>query len=205
MITTTDPIAQWTRQVAVLRAQAVKCAPAGRCGELTDTLLATCDSLIRELAGAQLECAKLRADVRASSDAWERLFEVMPGACLLTDSVGHILKANCSAGTALNTAASRLRDRELLVFSEDRAAFRAVLRDLVDSGEDELRRMLTFRPRERKPACWDVLITPMRGERSGLWAWFLTPHTTATAISRNPILAGTPERLGSMPPAATTP
>jgi PAS domain-containing protein len=175
MTNTTDPVLHWTRQLAFLRAQAAKGSRIAPCGDLTESVFATCDSLLRELAGSQLECDRLRAEVRTSAAAWTHLFDVIPGACLLTDSVGSIVNANRAAGVLLNLSAKRLKDRELVVFSGDRAAFAALIHRLARGGDDELRATLTVRPRERRPVDMDVVIVPLPDERSRLWLWFLAP------------------------------
>jgi PAS domain-containing protein len=170
---TTDPVSQWARRIATLRAQATKRARVEPADDLTESTLATCESLLRDLAGAHLECERLRAEIRTSNDAWERLFDVVPMACLLTDGAGAILDANRPAAGLCNMSAKHLRDRKLLVFSEDREAFTALLARLARKGTNYAR--LTLRPRERRPAEMDVLVVSASEERGDLWLWFLAP------------------------------
>ena len=171
-----DQVPYWTRQLALLRARADRRERQGAApgGEIVGAALDACDSLLRELAGARTERDRLRAEVRTSSDAWEHLFDVTPTACLLTDSGGFIVNANRSAGALLGMSAKRLRDRELVVFSEDRAAFGALLKGIAANSSEELRSTLRFRPRERKPLAVDVVVVALTAP-SGHWLWFLTP------------------------------
>lgn len=178
MTYSSDPVEHWSRQLAVLRTQAVKHRRRGApCGDLSEEALATCEALLVDLARAHREGERLRTELLASTDAWEHLFDVMPGACLLTNSAGWILNANRTAGRLLSLAAPRLKDRQLLVFAEDRDAFRALLHRLANGEADELRETLRFRPRERRPALMDIVIVPMAPQSSRLWLWFLTPAT----------------------------
>lgn len=174
MTYTFDPLSHWTRQLAGLRARAVKRSRVAPCGDLTEDALSMCDSLLRELAGARRESDRLREDIRTSEAAWEHLFELMPGARLLTDPSGFILNANRAAGVLLNLSAKRLKNRELGLFYEDRQAFRALVQRLSSSGGDELRATLTLRARERKPAAMHVAVKPLPS-RDRFWLWFLTP------------------------------
>jgi len=179
MIKVADPIRRWTRQLAELRAQAVKGPRAEAAAELIANALAACDSLLRDLAGTHLECDRLRAEVRTRAAAWDHLFDVMPAACVLTDNAGAILNANRPAGMLLNLSAKALKGRELMVFSEDRQAFETLLQVLAASGDDELRATVAFRPRDRKPADIDVVIVPVPQEPPGCWLWFLAPTIQA--------------------------
>ncbi len=180
MTTSIDPVPQWTRQLTLFRsqfAQLSKRGGVGRSADLIESALSTCDSLIRDLAGAKLECDRLRAAVRAADDAWDHLFEIVPGACLLADGAGWIVDANRLAGSLLNVSAKHLKGRELRIFAEDRAAFATLLRRLDHRRDWECRATLTFRPRERKPAAMDLVIRPLSGGYEGTWIWFLTTAT----------------------------
>src|SRR5687768_13518407 len=111
-----DTTPHWARELTHLRARARKLrwqTADPLVGELTDEALATCDSVLRDLAGAQLECDRLRSRVRMGNADWNRLFDAMPGACLLTDNVGLILNANKAAGVLLNVSPKWLKDRQL--------------------------------------------------------------------------------------------
>jgi PAS domain S-box-containing protein len=179
-----DPVPHWTRLVSHLRTQALKrgrdLQPASN--QIVDDALEACDGLLRDLAGARLECERLEAEVRSGTASWERLFETIPVACVLTDGVGSIVDANRAAGVLLNLAARRLKERQLLLFSEDREAFDALLHQLARGAHDQHRARVTFRPRERRPSEIDALIVPLSGEPSTRWVWFLTPAQEPHAI-----------------------
>ena len=173
--TQTGSVIHWTRQVAQLRTQALKAKRVHQSdgGAVADTALETCDGMLRDLAGAFLECDRLRAEVHSGHAAWEHLFQMMPVACLSTDRVGAIVSANRAAGLLLNTSPKHLKDRQLLVFSENRVAFSAILEQR--ALPQQLRATITLRPRERKRTEADVLIVPLSTDATDLWLWFLTP------------------------------
>lgn len=182
MINPTDPASSWARRVAALRAQLAK----GRCGapstDLAEDALFMCETVIRELAGTQLTNDRLRADLRTAEAAWDHLFEMMPTACLLTDSTSAILKANRAAGLLLNVSATHLSGRDLVVFSQDREAFRVLLDELVRNGGSALRARLMLRPRERRPTLVQLHVVPATG-RDGAWVWNVTRASVETPAS----------------------
>jgi hypothetical protein len=177
MIESTASTARWSRELAHLRTRALKARPAASgtvTPGLTEDTLGMCDSLLRDLAGAYLHCERLHARIHIEVASWERLFDVMPGACVLTDRAGAILNANHAAGALLNIAPRYLRSRDLLVFTDARDLFRSVLERIACSPED-VRITLTLRPRERKPVKADVLVVPLSRNQPDLWLWFLGP------------------------------
>lgn len=174
MSDTANPTTRWARELAHLRMRSLdlRHVPAQPRGEgVAEAALAACDAILAELGGAYRECERLRTEVRAESMAWERLFELMPCACLVTDTQGLIVDANRAAGLVLNVAASRLKDRQLLVFTEARDAFVAVLKQLAFARP--IQTTLTVRPRERRPAQMRVSVAPLGEQPNGLWLWFL--------------------------------
>ena len=162
-----------------LRAQSsrVRRSAASKEGEVAEAALETCESLLRDLAGAQLECERLQAQVRAEAAAWERLFEVMPRASLVTDSAGIIVTANAAAGALLNVSPRHLKDRQLLVFTRDRDAFRVLLQR-IGRGEEAVAASLAIRPRERRVQQADLRIVPLSPD-SGMWLWFFSSSADA--------------------------
>ena len=137
--------------------------------------------MVRKLAGAQLADAELRAEVRAAEEAWDHLFQVMPSACVLTDSSGLILRANHAASRLLNVSAAHLEGRELLLFSQDRQTFLELLRGIDQKRTGEMRAELMLRPRERKPLVTQLhLVTAPN--REGAWFWIVTPGTDAPTM-----------------------
>ena len=183
MADTLDPTPRWIRELTNLRSRIQRGRSSGATRpELIDETLAACDGLLRDLAGEHLECERLRGAVRAEAAMWEHLFEAMPGPCLLTDSAGSIRTANRAAATILNTSAKHLKDRQLIVFSEDREAFTALLRRLARGGE-HIRATIAVRPRERKARRVDVIVVPLSGDETGQWAWFLSPNSSSQQAS----------------------
>jgi PAS domain-containing protein len=184
-----DPVPHWTRQILFLRAefrQLSRRGGAGKAGDLLESILSACDSLVRDLAGAKLECEHLRAEVRSADVAWSRLFDIIPGACLLTDTAGLILDANHAAGVLLNVSAKHLKNRELLVFTEDRDAFGTLLGRLNHGADCEVRATLAFRPRERRPTPIDVMVTSVSEQRENVWIWFLAPSRNSFFADATP-------------------
>ena len=179
-----DYVPRWSREVAHLRAQArkIRRGATPKESEVVAAALEACESLLRDLAGAQQECERLAATVRAEVALWERLFEVMPRACVLTDSGGFIVNANAAAGALLNVSARHLKDRQLLVFTRDRDAFR-VLVERLSRGESELRGSLWIRPRERRLVQIDFQVVGLTPDSSGMWLWFLSPAGAADTES----------------------
>jgi PAS domain-containing protein len=180
MIDPTVVSSGWARRLAALRREAGKRSRGAAASDVTEEALSMCEALVRELAGAQLAHDRLRADLRVAEAAWDHLFDVMPTGCLLTDESGSILKANRAAGALLNVSATHLRGRALLVFSEDREAFRALLTELRPNCSTELRARMLLRPRERKPALMQLQVIPSP-RRDQEWFWIVAPATGAEA------------------------
>jgi len=178
MIDATDAASAWARRVAALRTQAARRQRGAASSEDAEAALSMCDTLIRELAGAQLERDRLRAGLRLADAAWDELFDVVPAALLLTDRAGVILKANRAASVLLNVSARHLKGRELLVFVQDREGFCALREQFDGDGHTALHARLMLRPRERKPAM--VLLQVMAAPgRDQVCLWTITPAVAA--------------------------
>ena len=179
MTVTPDPVPRWSRELAKLRAQTGRARgdAASRNGDVAEAALQTCESVLRELAAAQLEVERLHAKVQVEVAVWERLFEVMPRACVITDGAGFIVDANSAAGALLNVSARHLNNRQLLVFTRDRDAFRVLLERISRRAEPQVNGSLSIRPRERRALDLDVRIVPL-SEGSGMWLWFFLPPGT---------------------------
>ncbi len=80
-------------------------------------------------------------------------------------------------------SATHLKGRELLVFSQDRQTFRALLQEIDQKRSTELRAPMILRPRERKPLMTQVHVAPAPG-RDQTWLWIVTrpAATDATAL-----------------------
>jgi len=173
----TNPVQYWTRELGQLRARVSRLR--GRTsepndGDLTDAALTAADSLLRELAGAQLDCERLRASSLAQTAEWERAFDVMPCAWVITDRTGTIRDANGMAGALLNLSVRHLRGRHLLVHTENRKAFSDLL-DRLNNGADTHDAVLKMRPRDRRPVEMNVTLTPAPANDSGDWLWYFAP------------------------------
>ena len=184
MTNTLDPTFRWERELTNLRSRiGHRRRGSGDAGpDLTDAALTTCDGLLRDLAGAHLECERLRGEVRAETATWEHLFDAMPGGCLITDRGGVIRIANRAAAMILNMSAKHLKDRPLLVFSQDRVAFSSLLQRLARGGE-HVRATLVIRPRERKATAVDVIAIPLSPDETSDWVWFISPTTDSQKLS----------------------
>lgn len=173
----TNPVRYWTRELGHLRGRVLRFR--GRTVEpddndLTEAALTAADSLLRELASAQFECDQLRAASRAQAAEWERLFEAMPCAWVITDRVGTICDANGMAGVLLNLSVRHLKGRRLLVHTENRQIFNNLLARLNGGvGPDEA--VLKMRPRDRRPVEMNVIAVPAPPNESGDWLWYFTP------------------------------
>jgi PAS domain-containing protein len=136
--------------------------------------MAAADALLRELAGAELERERLRNSSRAQTAEWERTFNAMPCAWVITDRAGAILDANGMASALLNLSVRHLRGRQLLVHTENRRAFTDLLARL-NSGAGADDAVLKLRPRDRRPVDMNVTVTPAPPNESGNWLWYFAP------------------------------
>jgi PAS domain-containing protein len=169
-----DPVRQWTRELGQLRSRIARQRQLAAT-DVVQEALAMCDSLLRELAGAHTTCETLRSelDVRAAASA--AFFELLPVPSFVTDASSTIVSANQAAALLLNTNLRHLKSRELLIYAEDREAFRLILRRVAAEVDGAVHATLRFRPRERKPRQTNVVTAPLPGAPPGLWLWFLQP------------------------------
>lgn len=177
---TVDPIAHWSRELADVRTRTLQPRFREEPVELQAATLDLCDRLLRELAGAHLESERLRQELKTEAATWIHLFDVNPGPCVLTDEAGVICSANRAAAVLLNTSSRRLQDRPLLLFSQNRTAFAALLKSL-GQGAGDVRTTLLFQPRERKTVSVDLLVVPLSADRTDRWVWFLSQGTDVQA------------------------
>jgi PAS domain-containing protein len=177
MTQTIDPVPYWSRQLSQLRTRTVKRGRQEPIEELTEAALSACDALLRDLAGVQLEYERLRAELRAAVSASESLFEMMPIACVMTDEDGVIVEANREAGQLLNVSAKRLKDRDFIVFCEERRPLEGLLRLLAQGTSEALEATLLFRPRECRPSKLNLRVVR---HPQGSYLWFLAPESSCT-------------------------
>ncbi len=185
MTDTTNAVHRWARELSHLRVRVSRLR--GRAvepndGDVTEAALAAADSLLRELAGAQAECERLRASSRVQTVEWERLFDAMPCAWVITDRGGSIRDANGMASALLNLSVRHLRGRQLLVHTENRKVFSDLLARLNSaSGSDEA--VLKMRPRDRRPVEMNVVVVPAPPNESGDWLWYFTPCGPSQSVT----------------------
>jgi PAS domain S-box-containing protein len=186
-----DILYRRTRELTQLRTRAQKLErqkPAPETGliQVVEEALASCASLLQDLAELHIERQLLLTEADTQTAAWERLFDLMPMACVVTDSHGEILNANVAAGHWLNVSAKRLRGRQLLLFIEDREALAALLRQ-VTSAEGQLRAVWMVRPRERKAIETAVVVAAASPKESGARLWFFTAHHRVRSADAEPL------------------
>lgn len=174
-MSTVDRTARWTLALGQIRARAAKRRRRREDAsddDITTALWAASEGLLQELAGAYLEADRHRDERDELATAWERLFQAMPTACLVTDSEAVILHANRKAGLLLNVAADRLRNRRLLLFTEQREAFIEMLSRIARES-NPVRASFAIRPRERRST--EVEVTMMPASNRSEVLWFLVP------------------------------
>jgi PAS domain-containing protein len=191
----TDTVRRWTRLIGELRTRrrrqdlVLPNAPTAL-AELTDQSLELAAGILRELAGTQLDCERLRESVRAEAAGRHYLLEHIPVACVAADVGGVIEYANAPAALLLNVSPKHLRGRMLLHFAADRSAFARLLAELPLAG-GRLQVALPVRPRERGPARLQALIVPAGTPDGSSWLWFLTP---IVAVQTEPSTYSEPAR-----------
>lgn len=172
---TGDRTARWTLALGQIRARAAKRRRTRENvsdDDIETALWAASEGVLQELDGAYLESDRHRAERDEWATAWEELFQAMPTACLVTDREALILHANRKAGLLLNVAASRLRNRRLLLFTEHREAFIEIVSRLARES-NPVRTSFAIRPRERRST--DVEVTVMPASNRSEVLWFLVP------------------------------
>jgi PAS domain-containing protein len=184
----TDIVRRWTRLVGALRTRRRRQdlgspGAAAALADIADESLQMSTAILQDLAGAQLDCERLRAAVRAQAAQRQHLLDQIPIACVAADMDGVIEYANHPAAVLLNVSPKHLRGRMLLHFSADRVAFSRLLADLPLAG-GRVEAPLPVRPRERGPSRLEALIVPAGTPDGSSWFWFLTPAGAAeTAIA----------------------
>ena len=174
---------RWRQQVVGLRGRSLRSTVVEpvSAASIAKDCLDVCDGMLEELAASEEECLRLRQIASSERARWERLFEALPVACVLTDAAGVIAGANRAAALLFNVACSRLRGQMLLYFAIDRAGlFEALGARGGESGPMRLR--LRIRPREKAMIEVEALVAdhPEFGADGRLW--FLMPSTNARQI-----------------------
>jgi PAS domain-containing protein len=199
-------IRRWVIEIGRLRTRLGKVArriPPGshEAGDLSDSCLALCDSLLQELAASEVRCGGLAREKRAIETEWNGFVEELPVACLEVDAAGTIVSANTAAGVLLNTSRKHLESRALLYFCEDRDSFTALLRaSAFDGGRTPT--PLVIRPRERAPVPVQAIIAGRNTENASTqWWWFLTTSDALPRTTRSRRDPRSFDLSASQPPA----
>lgn len=160
---------------------------------LMDEALEISNSLLLDLAGAELENEKLRRELNSERQDALALLDRMPIASVMTDAAGLIIAANRRASQLLNVSGRHLAAKPLLPFSQDRTGFLGLLGSLPRNGTPSAA-TLSIRPRERRPLSVDVIVIPRTPNGATEWLWFLTPACGERAgdAARLDIMQGAP-------------
>jgi PAS domain-containing protein len=172
-------IRRWTRDVAHLRARAVRLKrPVGVQATPVDVALeeamALCTQLLQDLAGAEMEIQKAAAEARRDKQQADYLFDRMVTPCLCTDGHGRITRANRAAALLLNVSARHLVDQPMLHFTRDREGFLDLLGRL-RRDRRQFQCALAVRPRERSTIAMLASVMPQTPDDASEWMWFLVP------------------------------
>ena len=175
-----ESVRRWTLTLGQLRSRAlrVKRRSGDECvasDAFLDEALDLSNSVLLELAGAEMELKKSRDALHAERRETSALFDRMPVAAVMTDAAGVIIAANRRASLLLNVSARHLAAKPLLPFSQDRTRFLVLLRSLPLNGAASTA-TVSIRPRERRAVNVDVAIIPRTTSGPTEWLWFLTPE-----------------------------
>ena len=144
--------------------------------------LSKCEILLEELARGEEESDRLRQLATAERGNWQRLFDVMPLACVLTDAQGIVRGVNRAGALLLNVSSSRLQGQMFLHFVIDRQRLFDALDEHGD-GTSLMRVQVRVRPREK--ALIEVEVGVIAdAANTGDRLWFLMP-TTATQYAQS--------------------
>ena len=171
-------IRHWTRDLELIRRRV------SRINLREDDALASrmmADRCARRLATVvargEEESDRLRRLATAERGNWQRLFDVMPLACVLTDAQGIVRGVNRAGALLLNVSSSRLQGQMFLHFVIDRQRLFDALDEHGD-GTSLMRVQVRVRPREK--ALIEVEVGVIAdAANTGDRLWFLMPLTAA--------------------------
>jgi PAS domain S-box-containing protein len=185
---------EWMQALARLRTRAARLRSAAKPDrdgvmQALDDALELADTIRIECAALQQRNVELEMTVAGAEKESEALIDSLPSAIVVTDCAGHVMRANGAAAALLGISQARLRNELLLHFTEDRAAFTRVIRELPRSAH-EVRDSARIRPRDRAP--FDAAITVLRDPRSGdqRWLWVLERLSEPQMPPRTPFRSG---------------
>jgi PAS domain-containing protein len=149
-----------------------------RASEVFEELFGTCESLERDLAGAEMDLGARQADAELQAAERDYLFQAMPVACIEIDTDGTIVRTNRAAATLLNTSPKYLVGRLLLHFVEDRETFRSFMQQITHHDGPTLL-ACCIRPREHAPIPIDCKAIAASADRSVTSLLFFVPPPQA--------------------------
>ena len=148
---------------------------------LATECLTTCESLLQEVVATETECRRLREIVSEEQQAWQRFFDVIPVACLVTDAHGLILAANRAAALFLNVSVLRLRNQTLAHYIIDRESLIDVLEHQIVE-KSQVHASFKVRPREKAIKEIEANVVADPGRSAGTWIWFMMPVERAREV-----------------------
>jgi PAS domain-containing protein len=173
-----DPLMRrWTHALDLLRQRLRRAGgrdEASPMKTLATECLTTCEALLQEVATTETECRRLREIVSEEQQAWQRFFDVIPLACLVTDAHGLILAANRAAALFLNVSVLRLRNQTLTHYIIDRESLIDVLEHQIVE-KSQVHASFRVRPREKAIKEIEANVVADPGRNAGTWIWFLMP------------------------------
>lgn len=147
-------------------------------GTASETLEVAREKLYQQIE----ELATTRSRLEAERDRYQELFNLMPNACLVSDTQGNIHQANRAAATLFNVEQSFLVDKLLvsLILPEDHQAFRSKLTRL-QHCECVQEWTVRMQPRNGQPFDAAVSVNPVRDLEGKLVAlrWIVRDITIA--------------------------
>jgi PAS domain S-box-containing protein len=153
-----------------------------------DTASKTLEIITEKLFEQTQKLENTQARLREEHKRYQDLFEFIPNACLVSDTQGKILSANCATATLFNLQQRFLVNKPLVCFIavEERQAFRCQLNQIHECECDYVQEWLScIQPRDCEPFEAAITVAPIRdvkGKLTGLrWIVRDTHSRLATA------------------------
>ena len=181
---------EWMQALARVRTKAARLRHTARpeCSDIVEALdetLELTDAIRAKCAELQRCNLRLEAEVHRSVEETRALLDTLPQPIIHTDCAGLIVESNRAAASLLGLSQARLKNELLLHFTQDRAAFTALIRELPRDGAPA-RASVRIRPRDRAP--FDAICTILHDPRSGdpRWLWLIERFSAAQTPARIP-------------------
>ena len=124
------------------------------------------------------EMTEARSDAKKIEAEFGEFRNLLPVGCVTTDTQGHIVDANTTAGEILNVAPRHLAGKPLSLYMVERDRFFSMLNGSRFTTE-RVRGELAVRPRERKPRMMAVQLG--HAAKSDQLYWFFQESAAAVA------------------------